>query len=103
MTTLEIHRFLLHKRPLRLNNFGKRAHFLFDYENGALVIIPSDGKGAPIIVSEEIFETVLIRYNNLHAGLRTIATQFGNKWPECPNFVLCPYVARIIHHYQTGL
>jgi hypothetical protein len=103
MTTLEIHRFLLQKRPLRLNNFGERAHFLFDYVNGELVITPNDGKGVPIIVSEGLFETVLIRYNNLQAGIRTITTQFGNKWAECPNVVLCPYVARIIHHYQTGL
>ena len=101
MTPLQLHRFLLQKRPFELETFGGESSFSFDYVNGTLVIISSGNVSTS--VPEDLFEKVLKRYESLPANLRTITTQFGNNWrPGCPDPHLCPWVARIIHFYTTG-
>ena len=100
MTPLQLHRFLLRKRPFRLKTFGGRSSFSFDYVGGALVIISS--RGVRSVVPRKIFLATLSRYNSLASHLRTITTQFGNNWPGCPDPHLCPWVGRIIHFFETG-
>ena len=100
MTPLQLHQFLLQTRPFTLQTFGGRSDFSFDYLEGDLVIISSQGVRS--IVPKSIFLAVLSRYNSLSVDLRTITTQFGNNWPDCPDPHLCPWVGRIIHYFETG-
>jgi hypothetical protein len=100
MTPLQLHQFLLQARPFNLQTFGGHSTFSFDYIDGELFIISSQGIRS--MVPGQIFLTVLDRYNSLPDNLRTVTTQFGNNWPGCPDPHLSPWVGRIIHYFETG-
>jgi hypothetical protein len=102
MNALQVHQLLSMPRPHRLQTFGGRSSFIFDYLNGDLVITPDEGNGGAIRVPTEHVMEVFRRYFELPNEQRTITTQFGNNWPGCPNFVSCPFIARIIHFFETG-
>lgn len=77
------------------NALGGRAQFTAETRNGRLYIITSSGKEYQ--VTESLVKAVANRYKESLPDKKHNASNYGYPaWPNCPNFILSPYVARLI-------
>lgn len=100
MKPAQIHKLFAGSQIVQLRNLGGRKHFRFFYADGSLWII--SGPGRIYQVDDQLFSAVVARYEQLPLNRRSVVVEFNNRWPECPNQILCPWIARIVQFFDTG-
>jgi hypothetical protein len=81
------------------NTLGGRSQFTAETRNGRLYIITSSGKEHH--VTESLAKAVANRYEKSLPHKKHLASNYVDPaWPNCPNRILSPYVARLIKDYK---
>ncbi len=75
---------------------GGRSTFLYSINDGILSIQFGEMLN-PIIIQNDIIERVRERINNSNALDLMMTSNYNQpKWEDCPNNLVCPYVATLI-------
>jgi hypothetical protein len=82
-----------------LTTLGGESQFTVVNQGGAVVIINSLGKIHTL--DDALVAAVFQRYSTLASHRRMMADDYVNpNWPQCPNRIFAPYVARLIDFLQ---
>ena len=75
---------------------GGRSTFLYSINNEILYIQFGEMQN-PIIVQNDVIERVRERINNSKESDIMMTSNYNQpKWEDCPNNLVCPYVATLI-------
>lgn len=82
---------------IELNNLGGRSSFSVHNYGNKLSIVNSSG--AICEVNQDLIDKIWERYTSLPESRRFNASQYVHpSWPECPNMVFSPLIARIFSY-----
>lgn len=83
---------------LIINTLSNRSQFRVRSENNNLII--TNSRNTEYIVDQNLFNSVLERYNSLENELKHRSGQYVDPiWENCPNRPAAIYIAAIIRHY----
>jgi len=89
-------------QPLTIPTLGERREITFEFSDGQILLFYSYGNS--FLINEEFFNLVRDQYINLDDNVRDMASSYSQpKWENCPNRVIAPYVAALIHHFRNLL
>ena len=76
------------------DTLGGRSKFKIEFDNNHIIIITSSGKQYK--VNDELVSSVFYRFKTSSIAKRYTTSNYTDPlWPDCPNRVLSPYIARI--------
>ncbi len=97
MTTAEISRKL--PTITTLTTLGGESQFTVFNQGSAVVIVNSSGKVHTL--DDALVAAVYQRYSTLAANRKLMAGDYVDpNWPQCPNRIFAPYIARLIDYLQ---